>query len=100
MSPDLSALSSTVLAWHHADWMWAWGGLMIVVWAAIIGTLVWMAALPADRGRTPPSSAEHARKVLAERLACGEIDAQEYYDRLEALDRGAPGRRGDDRVHA
>lgn len=95
MSPDLSAVTTLMLAWHHADWMWAWGGLMIVVWGAIIGTLVWMFALPAD----PQPPGEHARKVLAERFACGDINAQEYHDRLDVLEREAR-TRDDDLVEA
>ena len=54
MSPDLCALTTAVLAWHRAGWMWLWGGLMLVVWAAIIGTLVWVASLPLGPGPTPP----------------------------------------------
>jgi len=97
MSPDVFALTTVVLAWHDADLMWLWGGLMIVVWGAIIGTLAWMVALPADRD--PPTPAEHARKVLAERFVCGEINARQYHDRLELLEREAR-TRDDDLVDA
>jgi putative membrane protein len=72
--------------------MWLWGGLMLVVWAAIIGTLVWVASLPLGPGPTPPP--DHTRKALEERFLRGEIDAQEYYDRLEALERSTAGRGG------
>jgi hypothetical protein len=72
--------------------MWLWGGLMLVVWAAIIGTLVWVASLPLGPGPTPPP--DQARKALEERFVRGEIDAQDYYDRLEALERSTAGRGG------
>ena len=99
MSLDLCALTTSVLAWHHAGWMWLWGGLMLVVWAAIIGTLVWVVSLPSGPGPALPP--DQARRLLEERFVRGEIDAQEYYDRLEALERTTAGRgRGDDRIHA
>jgi hypothetical protein len=53
MSPDLPALMTAVLAWQHAGWMWLWGGLMVVVWAAILGTLAWISTLPIDAPRPP-----------------------------------------------
>jgi putative membrane protein len=98
MSPDLCALTTAVIASHHAGWMWLWGGLMLVVWAAIIGTLFWMVLLPTGPDQPPPPG--EARKVLDERFARGEIDAPEYFDRLEALERGRAGRRDGDRVDA
>ena len=92
MSADLPTFATALLAWHDADLMWLLGGLMIVVWAAIIGTLAWMAALPTHPRRTPPPDQD--RKVLEERFVRGEIDAQEYYDRLEALERRTAGPEG------
>jgi hypothetical protein len=97
MSLDPCALTTAVLAWHHASWMWLWGGLMLVVWAAIIGTLVWVASLPLGPGPKPP---DPARRLLEEGFVRGEIDAQEYYDRVAALERSTAGRGTGDHVHA
>ena len=98
MWSDLWALTAPVLAWHHAGWMWLWGGFMLVIWAGIIGALSWVASLPLGPGATPPP--DQARRLLEERFVRGEIDAQEYYDRLEALERSTTGRGRGDHVHA
>lgn len=65
------------------DWMWLWGGLMMCFWLSVIGLIVWVVA----RGQHhhQPSGAEHARAILAERLARGEINPEEYNERLRHL---------------
>jgi putative membrane protein len=75
--------TSTLLAWHHADWMWLWGGLMIVIWVALIVAVVWLLVTPTGRDVTPPTNGP--RDILAERYARGEINTDEHRERLEAL---------------
>ena len=68
--------------WHDGGWGIAW---MILSWGVIIA-LVWFAlrALTRDGGRREPSWT--AKDMLAERFAKGEIDAEEYHERLRVLD--------------
>lgn len=70
----------------HVSWMWLWGGLMMAVWLVLIVSVAWLIAVrPGSQSRAPT---DRAREVLAERYAQGEIDAEEYRDRLGAA-RGA-----------
>jgi putative membrane protein len=87
MSPDL-VTASTLLAWDHhgwgdVGWMWLWGGLMMVLWVALIVGAVWLLATR-PWWRAPPP-ADRAREILAERYARGEISTEEYHERLDAL---------------
>lgn len=64
--------------------MGALGGLMMILfWVFIIAGIVWL-VLAASRGSrwTPQND---ARRILDERFAHGEIDAEEYRTRLTAL---------------
>jgi putative membrane protein len=84
--------------WYAGNGAWPWWGwvgflFMIVFW----GLLIWAAvalfrylAAP-ERERAVPHRAQTAEEILAERFARGEIDADEYQHRLEAL-QGAPRR--------
>lgn len=71
-------------------WMWLWGTLMIVLFVAVIALVVWLVARD-THGHTsatmPPTPAptDRARAILAERLARGEIDPDEYQERLRHL---------------
>ena len=70
----------------HVSWMWLWGGLMMAVWFVLIVSVAWLTAVrPGSPSRAPT---DRAREVLAERYAHGEIDAEEYRDRVGAA-RGA-----------
>ncbi|MEU5878692.1 SHOCT domain-containing protein [Spirillospora sp. NPDC047279] len=70
--------------------MWLGGALMALLWVAAITVLVLLAlrvsadlrtaAHPKDRAGT-----ENAQRILAERYAHGEIDTQEYEERLAKL---------------
>jgi len=70
----------------HVSWMWLWGGLMMVAWLVLIVSVAWLISVrPGAHSRMPT---DRAREALAERYARGEIDAEEYRDRLGAS-RGA-----------
>jgi putative membrane protein len=63
---------------------WGWLGmtLMVLVTVAIVGLVVWaVARRPSETQGREPS----AREQLDARLARGEIDTQEYRERLDAL---------------
>jgi putative membrane protein len=62
---------------------WGWFGMvmMVIVTAAVVGLVLWAIARQPGDPQHPPS----AREQLDARLARGEIDPQEYRERLEAL---------------
>lgn len=79
----------------YGNHMNGWGyGLMafssVLFWALVIGGIV---ALVRHQGRTAQTDARRsvptAEQVLADRFARGEIDAEEYRQRLETLRAGA-----------
>ena len=62
---------------------WGWLGmtLMVVVTVAIVGLIIWaIVRRPGELRAAAP-----AREHLDARLAGGEIDTQEYRERLDAL---------------
>ena len=70
---------------------------MLAIWALVVVAIVWIvrsataAAAPtapgdsADRGASAGSVTGTAEQILAERLARGDIEVEEYRTRLEAL---------------
>ncbi|TDC86770.1 SHOCT domain-containing protein [Actinomadura sp. 7K507] len=75
-------------AW--SGWMWLWGAAMMLLWAAVIGGAAWLIVRAAATRRAEASGPrvtglEHARGILAERYARGEIDTVEYDERLAKL---------------
>jgi putative membrane protein len=68
--------------WNDGGWGIFW---MIISWG-VIGALLWAVfrafAHDGDRREPPPDP----KDVLAERFARGEIDAEEYNQRLRVLD--------------
>jgi putative membrane protein len=74
--------------WRHGwgpggGWAWLWGPIVLLLWVALVATVVWFVARSArPRER---SGLERAREVLAERYARGELTTDEYRERLEQL---------------
>ena len=81
--------------WHHG-WgggSWVWMTIMMVVFW---GGMTWLAISLIRRGNhgpqhstigpPPPPMAPH--EILAERLARGEIEPDDYHRRLDSLNRG------------
>jgi len=85
-------LDMEVLAdmWHDA-WGWGFGGFVLLIlmmglfWGAIIVTAVW--AIRRFSPRDTGSSPTNAMRVLEERFARGEIDADEFQRRRDILRR-------------
>ena len=74
-------------------WMWVFGGLMMLGVLVLIGLAVW-AIIAATTNRGPTTAATspadvggrtRTRQVLDERYARGEIDSEEYTERLHTL---------------
>ncbi len=86
----LMSVLSTVVAqhWDHDDmmggsgWWWLWGTLMMIGVLAAIAVVVWLIVRSVQSG---PSGARSARDILNERYARGEIDTDEYEQRLSKL---------------
>ncbi|MEV0901608.1 SHOCT domain-containing protein [Actinoplanes sp. NPDC049802] len=72
---------------HTNGPMWPMGGMMIgwlLLTVLIVGLVVWLAVSYArPRGGTEDTGT--ARRILAERYARGELDTEEYNERLAAL---------------
>lgn len=68
--------------------MWPMGGMMFFGWLLtllLIGLVVWAVVSYARPTSTRDDGSGVARRILAERYARGEIDAEEYTRRLAAL---------------
>jgi len=87
---------------YGSGWMWMFGIMVFLGLILVIGAVVWAISrgnhsggqgqYGADRTSQPqpgsgPGSSK-ARQMLDERYARGEIDAQEYRDRRDALSEG------------
>lgn len=75
--------------WHDGGWGILW---MILAWGAIVA-LVWVAIRAFAGGGDSSEPRRSAKDVLAERFAKGEIDADEYRERLTVLEANAPKKR-------
>lgn len=85
-----------MMSWDYSGWAWWQAGLMWLVMIAFLALLIWVVyALVTGvtrRGREPERGEQQpggARRILDERLARGEIDADEYRQLREILDGGA-----------
>jgi putative membrane protein len=67
---------------------WLWGSLIMILWLALAVGVTWLvirsinSRAAAERESTGP---ELARDILARRYAQGEIDTEEYSERLAML---------------
>jgi putative membrane protein len=88
-----------IMYWDHGhEGGWGWGGwllmsltllfvLALLAWGAF---LLWRSASQPGSARPdqPPAARQTPQEILAERLARGEIDGDEYRERLNALRSG------------
>jgi putative membrane protein len=77
---------------YWVDGMSGWGYVfmsvsMVLFWALLIGGIVLLVrAVGSDRRTpTPPADTTDPRRVLAERFARGDIDEDDYWQRLKVL---------------
>lgn len=87
--------ATTVLAqyWdhHHDGWEMAWMWIPLTVFVILTAAAIFWAATAnrRDAGASRPhegSGVDSAKRILAERYARGEIDTDEYRERLDHLD--------------
>ena len=69
-----------------SNWMWGYGGLMLLGVLALIGLAVWafVAFTPGPR-RAVAGRDDRSRQILDERYARGELTTQEYTERERTL---------------
>lgn len=63
-------------------WLW-----MLLFWALVIGVIVWAVTRLSPGSRDASDSAGGARRILDERFARGEIDADDYRELRDELTR-------------
>jgi putative membrane protein len=61
---------------------WVWGTLMMIVAIAVVALVVWLIV---RNPRADERRSGSARDILSERYARGEIDSEEYEERLKKL---------------
>ena len=71
------------MGWYQDGVGWGsygvWGmGVMVVVWAGVLGVLVWGIVRLTSGPRHTGHAVESPRAVLDRRLAAGDIDAEQY----------------------
>ncbi len=76
--------------WDGGGWGWAgWvfmGLMMVVFWTVVVAAVVVFVRYSGrDHGAPPPGTEDAAMRILDERLARGEIDADEYTRRRDLL---------------
>jgi putative membrane protein len=69
---------------HGGGWWWLWWPIGLVFWLAVVVGLVWL-VVRRNPHTNEPSPLQRAREILAERYASGEIDTEEYEQRMEHL---------------
>jgi putative membrane protein len=70
-----------MMFWYGGHWAWWQGGLMWLGMIVFWGLLIWaVCALIANLTRKPGQGrhGDDARRILDQRLASGDIDAEEY----------------------
>ncbi|MFF7250211.1 SHOCT domain-containing protein [Embleya sp. NPDC008237] len=89
--PALTALPARHGGHMYEDddgWEWVWGSILMLLLILVIVAAVWLLARGSSLGRTAPgpdSGGSSATEVLAQRYARGEIDTEEYRERLAVL---------------
>jgi putative membrane protein len=74
------------MMYWDSSWAWLWMTMMMVIfWGAIAFVVVAVVRRP----NSNTTRGSDARDILAERFARGEIDADDYEQRREILDRAA-----------
>lgn len=73
------------MGWGHMNWGWG-GGLMMLVWVALIVAVIYWLIRAANRNSNqPPSPPESALDILKKRYARGEISKEEFEERKRVI---------------
>ncbi len=68
--------------WHMTGWHFMW---MAVWWALILGGIIWVIWSIGNRPRLEGPNRESPEEILKKRYARGEIDSEEFRNRLKEL---------------
>lgn len=71
--------------WDGAWWMWIMGPLMMVAFVVLIAWLIRAITNPGPLPDRQGDPTGRAREILAERYASGDINTEEYRERLDQL---------------
>jgi len=71
--------------WGGGEYWWVGRLMMFVFWIVVIALIFWWVRRNRWRHHHEPTGVERAQGILAERYARGEIDAEEYRERLSQL---------------
>jgi putative membrane protein len=84
------------MMWGQYDqFSWWWFLIMSLSMLAFWGLVAWLVVAIVRGSRPKPTSCSEAERILAERYARGDVDADEYHRRLDDLHTtGATGGRG------
>jgi putative membrane protein len=69
----------------NGGYMWLTGLIWLLLIAGLAGLIAWLVVRANRPSDTTGTSTDSARRILAERFARGEIDADEYTRRRELL---------------
>ena len=70
--------------WGMGGWMMVSYGFVVLLF--LVGIVVALVALSRRTGRSGPPATPTVKELLAQRYARGEIDDEEYFQRLSVLD--------------
>lgn len=76
------------MGWHMDDWSWGGWVVMAAAMVAFWALVAWVVVVAIRASRPPAQYTPDPERTLAQRFAAGEIDQDEYQQRLAAL-RGA-----------
>ncbi len=83
---DVLAFLPVAHAYHGGPGgFWIGGPVIFLLWIAIIFLVVRFVSRGRGPWRGEPASTDHARDILAERYARGEIEAEEFQTRSQTL---------------
>lgn len=79
--------------WWHGDWSWGAWLVMTLAMALFWGLVIWGVVTVARSAGPDRQHTDEPERILAQRFARGEIDVDDYQQRLEAM-RAGDGHRG------
>ena len=71
--------------WWNNGWSWWSWALMAIGMVGFWGFIAWVFVTLTRTDRSRGDTRRSPEQILAERLAAGEIDRNEYHERMEAL---------------
>lgn len=75
-----------MMGWYGNGWGSGWMILMIAGWIALIALGAWAVVALTRNTEATQDDRETPRQMLDRRLAAGEIDTEEYLQKLRLLD--------------